>query len=104
MKATALSLAFLAVIAACPGAQVKGNNSGEVNVVLRRVDVVRADFDKMKLNVIIAVENGTADDVRVSADGSLAIVGEGKAEEDDAEKKPAAAGEGEGEAAGGVPE
>ena len=93
-----------ALVGACPGAQVKGNNSGEVNVVLRRIDVVEADFDKMKLNVVLAVENGTGDDVSVSADGTIAIVGEGKDEDDSDAKKDDKPAEGEGDDSAKVPE
>ena len=42
-----------------------------------------ADFDKMKVNVVVAVENGTGSDVDASCDASLAVVGEGKADEDE---------------------
>jgi hypothetical protein len=76
-------------LAACPGAQVKGA-SGDVNVTVRRIDVVSADFDKMKVNLIVAVENGTSSDVDAEAKASIAVVGEGKDEEAEdaaAEKK-----------------
>jgi LEA14-like dessication related protein len=81
-------LVALALAVACPGAQVKGG-SGGVNVVLRRVDVVEADFDKMTLQVIVAVENQSSSDANVSADARLAIVGEAPADADEA--KPGAA-------------
>jgi LEA14-like dessication related protein len=70
-----LALGALTLAGACPGAQVK-SQSGEVGVVLRRIDVVEAGYDKMKLNVIVAIENGTNDDVSASADASIAVVGE----------------------------
>lgn len=88
----ALSAAF-SLMAACPGAQTKGGGGGDVSVVLRRVDVIEADFDKMKLHVVVAIENPTASDVSASASASLAIVGAGtqasdeqKSEGDDEEK------------------
>jgi LEA14-like dessication related protein len=78
------------LLAGCPGAQVKPS-SGEVNVVVRRIDVVSADYDKMKLNVILAVENGTSSDVEANADVAIALAGEGAGDADDSadEKKPA---------------
>ncbi len=73
------ALFALSSLAGCPGAQVR--ETGEVNAVLRRIDVVEADFDKMKLEVVVAVENGTGADVEVSADTSVAIVGEAKGDD-----------------------
>jgi LEA14-like dessication related protein len=87
------SLVALVAFAGCPGAQVKdgGGGGGSVEVVLRRVDVVKAGYDQMIVNVIVAVENGTADDVDVSADVDLALVGPAVVEdaeaEDDAEEE-----------------
>ncbi len=76
--------ALVAVCVACPGAQVKdGSASGEVNVVLRRIDVVKAGWDKMDLKIIVAIENGTDSEVDVSADANIALVGEGKDSEED---------------------
>lgn len=72
-----LSLFTFVSLPACPGAQVKGGGSGDVNVVLRRVDVIEADFDKLKLHVVVAIENPTSSDVSASAEAALAIVGEG---------------------------
>lgn len=84
----------LVLSTACPGAQVKGGG-GDLNVVLRRVDVVEADFDKLTLHVIVAVENGTNSDAEVSADATLAIVGEAPADATDEPNKdePAEAGD-----------
>ncbi len=72
-------LAILA-LAACPGAQVKEGApaSGDVNVVLRRIDVEKAGLDAMDLKVIVAIENGTGSDIDVSADATVALVGESK--------------------------
>lgn len=103
MKTLPSRLALLALpcLFACPGAQLK--DSGEVSAVIRRIDVVEADFDRMKVEIIVAVENGTGSDVEVSADASVAIVGEGKEGDvedapSDAAEKPA---EGEDKAEGG---
>ena len=77
MRTSALLVAFVGLLAACPAAQVK--NSGPpsgVEVVLRRIDVVKAAFDKMELKVIVAVENGTGADIDVSAEANIALVGE----------------------------
>ena len=81
----------LSLLAACPGAQVR--ETGEVNAVIRRIDVVEADFDRMKVEVVVAVENGTGADVDVDAEASVAIVGEAKG--GDGDDAPAAPAEGE---------
>jgi LEA14-like dessication related protein len=82
LLAPVLALTGLAVfgLAACPGAQVKEGApaTGDVNVVLRRIDVVKAGLDGMDLKVIVAVENGTGGDIDVSADATIALVGESK--------------------------
>lgn len=80
---TALLTTALA-LTACPGAQVKDGApaSGDVNVVLRRIDVVKAGWDAIDLKVIVAVENGTGSDIDVSADATIALVGEAKDEGD----------------------
>lgn len=83
-------LVALVLSAACPGAQTKGGGGGDVNVVLRRVDVVQADFDKLTLHVIVAVENNTNSDAEVSSDASLAIVGNAPADASDDDKQPQA--------------
>lgn len=89
-----LPLAVVATLAACPAAQLKegGSSSGEVNVVLRRIDVVKAGLDAIDLKVIVAVENGTGSDINVSADATVALVGEGKdaAEDGDGDEAGAA--------------
>jgi hypothetical protein len=74
----------LVTLAACPGAQVKEGApaSGDVNVVLRRIDVEKAGLDGMDLKVIVAIENGTGSDIDVSADATVALVGESKDEGD----------------------
>ncbi|MBI1944221.1 MAG: LEA type 2 family protein [Deltaproteobacteria bacterium] len=86
------ALLALCCLAACPGAQVR--ETGEVTAVIRRIDVIEADYDKMKLEVVVAVENGTGGDVDVSAEASVAIVGEAKGGDTDEEPKAAAEGEG----------
>lgn len=91
MLTRSAALLALSVLAACPGAQVR--ESGEVTAALRRIDVVEADFDKMRLEVVVAVENGTGADADVSADATVAIVGEAKGS--DADDAPAAPAEGE---------
>lgn len=88
---TRLAVLALPCLIACPGAQLK--ESGEVTAVIRRIDVVEADYDRMKLEVIVAVENGTGSDIDVSADATIAIVGEAK--EGDVDDAPAAPTEGE---------
>lgn len=74
--ATALLLCLSVV--ACPGAQVKEGAvaSGEVDVVLRRIDVVKASWNSMDLKIIVAVENGTGSDIDITADANIALVGE----------------------------
>jgi LEA14-like dessication related protein len=74
----------LVTLAACPGAQVKEGApaAGDVNVVLRRIDVEKAGLDGMDLKVIVAIENGTGSDIDVSADATVALVGESKEEGD----------------------
>jgi len=92
MRTPAFLVAIVGLLAACPAAQVK--NSGPpsgVEVVLRRIDVVKAAFDKMDLKIIVAVENGTGSDIDVNADATIALVGEVAADSDTAE--PAAEGE-----------
>lgn len=71
-----LSLVPLIVVA-CPGAQVKegGGPSGDVEMVLRRIDVVDADFDQLKVNVIIAVRNDTGSDIDVESELDIALFG-----------------------------
>jgi LEA14-like dessication related protein len=73
-----LTGAAVSGLAACPGAQVKEGApaTGDVNVVLRRIDVVKAGLDGMDLKVIVAIENGTGGDIDVSADATIALVGE----------------------------
>ena len=56
--------------------------AGDVNVVLRRIDVEKAGLDGMDLKVIVAIENGTGSDIDVSADATVALVGESKEEGD----------------------
>jgi hypothetical protein len=72
----------------CPGAQVRGD-AGDVNVVLRRIDVVEADYDRMRLHVIVAIENRGGADVPVSADASIAMVGEAPPDEEGAAEEAA---------------
>lgn len=85
---------------ACAGGQVR-SSSGEVSAVLRRIDVLEADYDRMKLAVVVAVENGTGSDVSASADATIAIVGEAAdAPEDEQSGGGGAKAEGEGEEAG----
>jgi LEA14-like dessication related protein len=78
------------VLAACSGAQVKPS-SGEVNVTLRRIDVVSADYDKMKLNIIVAIQNDTSSDVEANAEVAIALAGQATGDADEAadDKKPA---------------
>ena len=91
MRTHILLVAVVALLAACPAAQVKtGGQPSGVEVVLRRIDVVKAAFDKMELNVILAVENGTGSDIDVKAEASIALVGEVAPERD---SEPAAEGE-----------
>lgn len=93
-----LAALVLSSLLACPGAQVR--DSGEVNAVIRRIDVVEADYDRMKLEVIVAVENGTGADIDVTAEATVAIVGEAKeGDGDDSADTPAEGAEsGDGEA------
>ncbi len=62
---------------ACPASQVKegGGGGGGVDVVLRRIDIVNASYEKMDLKVIVAVKNYGGSDVDVSADASIALAG-----------------------------
>jgi LEA14-like dessication related protein/ribosomal protein L12E/L44/L45/RPP1/RPP2 len=91
-------VALLAVGSACPAAQVKdgGGSSGGVEIVLRRIDIVNASYEKMDLKVIVAVKNGTNSDVDVSADASIALAGKA----DDAEGGEEASEEEGGDEAG----
>lgn len=90
--ATALGLA------ACPGAQVKTSApSGDVDVVLRRIDIVKAGFDAMELKIIVAVENGTDSDVDISAEANIALVGEASTTNDGDEPADAEEGDDSGE-------
>ncbi len=76
-------LALFSGLAACPGAQVKeGGGDGTVEIVLRRVDVVKAAYDQLQLNVIVAVNNGTGSDVDVDAALDLALVGPGSLQDE----------------------
>ena len=81
--AIAVTGLFVALLPACPGAQVKDGPSGEVDVVLRRVDVVKAGYDQMEVRVIVAVNNGTNSDIEVEATADLALVGPGEPSDDD---------------------
>lgn len=73
----------LVLLAGCPAAQVKPTGpTGEVNVVLRRIDVVKAGFDSMDVKVIVAVENATDTDLDVTGDATIGLVG--KAEDSEA--------------------
>lgn len=76
---------FILALAACPGAQVKEGApaTGDVNVVLRRIDVEKAGLDAIDLKIIVAIENGTGRDIDASADATIALVGESKDEADD---------------------
>jgi hypothetical protein len=84
---------------ACPGAQVKDGPSGDIDIVLRRVDVVKAGFDQMEVRVIVAVNNGTNSDVDVEASCDLALVGPGSPDGDGEGGGAESAGEGEAEEA-----
>jgi hypothetical protein len=98
MRTNALLAALVAFVAACPAAQVKPGAApaNGVEVVLRRIDVVKAGFNSMDLKIIVAVENNTDADVDVSADANIALVGPAAENADDAP----AEGEGEGTAEG----
>lgn len=86
---TAAVLAAVLALGGCPGAQVKdgGPSDGKVDIVLRRVDVVKAGYDELTLNVIIAVANGTNSDVDVDAALDVALVGPAPADDDGEEAK-----------------
>jgi hypothetical protein len=80
-----VAVVFAAVVAlvACPGAQIKPPLPlGDVHVVLRRIDVVHGGYDKVDVNVVLAVENGTQNALDVSGDVDIALVGEGSADGD----------------------
>ena len=61
MRIVTALLVCLSVVA-CPGAQVKegGVASGKIDVVLRRIDVVKASWNSMDLKIIVAVEMALA--------------------------------------------
>lgn len=59
----------------CAGVPLKPAGDG-VQVSLRRIDVVDADFERMKLEVILAVENSTSSNVAVAADAAIILLGE----------------------------
>jgi hypothetical protein len=101
MRIPALLVALVACGAfgvGCPAAQVKSGapSANGVEVVLRRIDVVKAGFDKVELKIIVAVENNTGSDVDVSADANIALVGPAAADDENAP----AEGEGETESEG----
>jgi hypothetical protein len=87
-----LSAALVAVaLAACPGAQVKPPIPlGDVDVVVRRIDVVKGGYDKLEVAVVLAVTNGTATDLDVGAELDIALVGEGSTSDDGAADEGAA--------------
>ena len=90
----AVVVAAVVALVACPGAQVKPPVPlGDVNVVLRRIDVVRGGYDKLDVNVVLAIENGTANDLDVSGDLDIALVGEGSDGSDGAADGDASAGD-----------
>lgn len=91
---TLLAAAAVGLLA-CPGAQVKsGGGGGGVEIVLRRVDVVKAGYDKIELNVVVAVNNDTDSAVDIDASADLALVGPAdKDANDDAPEGEAAEGE-----------
>ncbi len=96
MRIVTALLLCLSVVA-CPGAQVKEGAvaSGEVDVVLRRIDVVKASWNSIDLKIIVAVENGTGSDIDVTADANIALVGEAvDAPDSDGEADADAEGEG----------
>jgi len=81
---------------ACPGAQLKsGGGEGGVEIVLRRVDVVKAAYDKIEVNVVVAVNNDTDSAVDIEASADLALVGpaDKDANDDDAAEGEAEAAE-----------
>jgi len=70
-------------LAACPGAQVKPPIPlGDVQVVVRRIDVVKGGYDKLDVAVVLAVTNGTGNDLDVGADLDVALLGEARSSDD----------------------
>lgn len=59
-------------------ATTQSGGGGDINVTLRRIDVLEADYDAMKLAIVLGVDNGTGSDASVSASGSIALIGEAK--------------------------
>jgi hypothetical protein len=68
-------VALFVLAASCAGGQKA--ESGEVNVKLRRVVVGEADYERMVVNVVAVVENGTSGDVKVS-NGTATVTVEGQ--------------------------
>lgn len=77
------SLALVGLgMSACAGAQLKGTAADDIDVVLRRIDVVKAGYDQMELRIIVAINNGTDANVDVEAFADLALVGPSTGEGD----------------------
>jgi hypothetical protein len=94
----AVVFAVVAGLAACAGAQIKSPVPlGEVQVVLRRIDVVRGGYDKLDVNVVLAIENTTASDLDVKGELDIALVGEGSSDDDGTGGGAEAADEGDAE-------
>lgn len=85
MHALVWPLLSMMAFAGCPGAQTKdgGPRTGQVDVVLRRIDVEKAGLDGMDLKVIVAIQNGSSNDLDVQIDGSVALVGEDTEQDDE---------------------
>jgi LEA14-like dessication related protein len=73
----------VAVAVACAGTPVRPPVPlGDVDVVLRRIDIVKGGYDQLEVQVVLAIGNGTATDLDVAADLDIALVGQGSAEGD----------------------
>jgi LEA14-like dessication related protein len=77
LQTVVIALTAGLVFAGCASTQEK-DASGEVEVKLRRVEVVDASFDHMDLKIVVAVVNGGNTPVSISGgEASLAIAGKG---------------------------
>lgn len=92
---TSAALCFALLLSACPGAQTK-EQSGEVGVKLRRVDVTTASFEEMQLTIVVLVENQTSSSVSITGgEGKLMLAGPAQSVDDDGDAEEEASDDGE---------
>jgi LEA14-like dessication related protein len=79
-------LAVLVCACATTSSGGGGATDGGIGVALRRIDVHAAGYDQMELDVVFAVENGSANDLDIDGAINIGIAGRGD-EEDAVERK-----------------